>query len=424
MSDSLSSDGADGPVSGPRAVRPWVRERLASRAFAAGCLFLLLSACFGLLLRWHTLRPVPGVLYAYVLHAHSHVALLGWVFNAFFALALRFFLADEREGGFRPLFIAVQIAVAGMAISYPIQGYKTASIAFSTLHMVCSGVFVVKLWRNARPAPAARGALRLSLVFLIASSLGPLALGPLAAAGLRDAPSYSLAIYFYLHCQYNGWFVFFLLAVLVQWQAERGAPASRPALCNAVRLLAAGAVLTFALSALWLAPPPWVRWAAAAGALLQVAALPGLFRALRGTSFPWSSRAVRGLAGVALGAFLVKLGLQLGATMPGLDALASHRFVVIGFLHLIFLGLATPLLFALGMEQRWLDPRSGAVLAGLGLYLVGAAVTAASLAWPPLAAFLGWPVWPGVPTSLLVGAAALAVGIFLISLNSSFGHRK
>lgn len=375
---------------------------LARRAFGTACGFLVVTAALGSLLRWQMVRPVEGLNYGHFLHAHSHVAFLGWVFNAFFALALRFFATPGDLPAFRRLFAVAQVAVAGMLIAYPIQGYGTVSIAFSTLHMGCSAVFAWRLWRRNRATQAARGHLRAALAFMAVSGLGPLTLGPLAALGLRDSPAYLLAIYFYLHCQYNGWFMFFLQALMFQDATGRNAADARRALV----WLGTGAVLTLALSALWLHPPGWVYAVAAAGGAAQLTGCVYLVRGLRGR--PWFSGAARWLAGLALAGFLLKHALQAASAWPGMAALVNHRFTVIAFLHLVFLGVVTPLLLAWALRLGWL--RDGWRLrSGLAVFFAGALVSELAVAGVPLGM-----VWPHLMETLLVAALALLAGTAVI----------
>lgn len=380
------------------------------RVFAVAWFFWTISAALGVLLRLQAVRPVVGLAYGHVLHAHSHVAFLGWIFNAFFALALRLFVPVPERGGYIRLFLVTQIAVAGMLFTYPFTGYAAASISFSTLHMVCAGVWAWKLLRRNRAAPAARPFLWIAFGCMLLSGLGPLALGPLAALDLRESPWYLLSIYFYLHFQYNGWFVFFLLAVLLQQLAAGGNNSLQPAARRTAGWLAAGTVLTLALSALWLAPPRWVYVAAlAGGAALLMGSVPLWHLARRATGL-FRTPLTRLLAGTALAVLLVKHVLQFVAAWPGLALLAEQRFVVIGFLHLVFLGIVSPLLVAWGREAGWwrLTP---AGRAGLGLLGIGFVVTQLGLFYPPLAGLAGAPPWPRLLETLLAGAIAMALGI-------------
>ncbi|MCU0355278.1 MAG: hypothetical protein MUD08_16310, partial [Cytophagales bacterium] len=107
-----------------------------------GLLWLGLAAGIGVLLRYAQVWPMPdGFNYRFWLHAHSHVMLLGWLFNALFANLLAAFVPPDRQPRYRTLFWVLQAAVLGMLLTFPVQGYAAFSIAFSTLHMVAAYVF-------------------------------------------------------------------------------------------------------------------------------------------------------------------------------------------------------------------------------------------------------------------------------------------
>jgi hypothetical protein len=374
--------------------------------------FLVLSAVLGLVLRWQVFVPWPPLPYGHLLHAHSHVAFLGWVCNAFFVVALRHFLPPAAEPGLRRLWWVLQIAVLGMLGSFPWQGYGPVSIAFSTLHLVASMIFGYRLWRNTTAAPGVRFHLRAALVFLVLSAAGPLALGPLAAAGLREHPAYTLAIYWYLHCHYNGWFVFFLQALALERLAAAGAPPAPDAAGRAGGWLFAGGLLSFALSTLWCDPPPLVHVLAALGGLAQLVGCALFLRLLTG---PESRRAVvrQPLLALVAGVFVLKPLLQVTAVVPGLTTLAHQRFVAIAFLHLVFLGFVLPALIAWADAAGWIRP--GRVRrAGVALFLAGAALTEFLLVAPAAAGLVGATFFLPLAEGLLAGAAALVAGLTLL----------
>ncbi len=371
--------------------------------------FLLIAALLGVLLRWQLVAPFPGITYGHWLHAHSHTAFLGFVFNAFFAFALGVFVPADERPAYARIFTVLQLAVVGMLATFPLQGYAAGSITFSTLHMVAAGAFAWRLWRRNHAVPAARGHLGAALFFLVVSGLGPLTLGPLAAAGLRDSPAYALSIYFYLHAQYNGWFPFFLQAFALQHASARPAdPAlTRHAAC-ALRWLFAGTLLTFAQSTLWLDPQPWVRLVALAGGLAQLVGFAQLLRALR-LAPPLPSGPIRPLVRLTFAAFALKLVLQTASAWPGLAGLVNHRYVVIAFLHLVFLGVVAPAVFAAGLHTGWLRDRLPARIAFV-VFFTAAAFSEAVL----VAVALGWT--PAVPTQGLLLGAAIAMALAVIPL--------
>ncbi len=382
-------------------------------AFVIAWGFLAIAAAFGAILRGQVIHPLISLEYAHMLHAHSHAAFLGWVFNAFVALALHFFVPAGERRQFRTVFWVMQIAVVGMLLTFPFQGYAGASITFSTLHLVGGATFAWKLLLQSVVTKGARWALRWAIVFLVLSAAGPLALGPLAAAGMKGTPWYQFAIYFYLHFQYNGWFMFFLLAVLIQRQQELAPASTTSGLIAAIDWLAGGCLLTVVLSAWWMGPTPWMFLVATLGGLAQLVGLVGLLRTrLHVGLFTLPIASILGT--VAFIAFALKLTLQLVSGVPAFAELAMARPVVIGFLHLVFLGVVTPLLIGWATELEWLRIR-GAATVGLSLLLIGAATTELVLfaqPVPSLVAIIG--AWLNRPEILAASALTMSIGVFLL----------
>ena len=58
----------------------------------------------------------------------------------------------EDEKFYNRLFWVTQLAVVGMMIDFPAQGYAFVSILFSTLHIFCSYYFCYLIWKDAKPA--------------------------------------------------------------------------------------------------------------------------------------------------------------------------------------------------------------------------------------------------------------------------------
>src|SRR5690606_21113713 len=138
--------------------------------------------------------------------------MLGWIYQALFALLLHTFGSTDRF--YNRLFWVTQLAVIGMLVSFPIQGYGSVSIPFSTLHILCSYVFVVRFWRRLRSENRiATKFLRTALIFLVVSTIGLWSMGPLMALGMRGTALYYMSVQFYLHFQFNGWFLFTVIGL-------------------------------------------------------------------------------------------------------------------------------------------------------------------------------------------------------------------
>ncbi len=386
------------------------------RMFAVAWIFFTVAAGLGFLLRWQVIWPLPGIDYGNVLHAHSHVAFLGWVFNAFFALAVRLFVPSGHERKYAVLFVVTQAAVIGMLIAFPLQGYARESIVFSTAHMVCAAVFIIWLLRENEASPTIRLYLWAAGIFLLISSLGPLALGPLMVAGMRASPWYDFAVAYYLHFQYNGWFLLFLMAAVLQAMGRQGGRAFEAPARRASGWLVAGCVLTLAVSALPMRPPAWVFVAAALGAVAQCVGCYQFVRAVCGPERLFQGRGERllaWLASLALAAFLLRTLLLALAAWPGLIGLVTNHFTIIVFMHLVFLGTVVPMLIAFAIYFGWIRNHA-ACWAGLTLLAAGALASQATLAYLPLAGWFGWPSFPHFPKTQLIAAGAMLAGVLLM----------
>ncbi len=354
--------------------------------------------------------------YKYFLHAHSHVMLLGWVFNALFA-GLVWMLFQKQKSIpvlYQILFWFFQLTVLGMLVTFPLMGYAFWSILFSTLHILLSFYFVYLLTRQLEALKAtyiyATKFLRWSLVFLLLSSLGPFALGVIISQGFSHSHWYDLSIYYYLHFQYNGWISFAFLGMWF-WIIEN----REISLDNATSKyffwsMTGSCIPAFALSALWIHPPFWVYLIGYAAAVTQVAALIFLYlllsklkRELRSILTPWSRACVE----LALLAFTMKILLQALSAIPEIADLAYQvRNFSIGFLHLVFLGFITLFLLGWFLQMGLLSMQSFISKTGLVLFVTGIIGSEFYLVLPPLLGAAG-----AIHEGLLFFSGLMLVGL-------------
>lgn len=361
-----------------------------------------------------------GMVFSYWRHAHSHVAFLGWLYNALVGLTLWVFPLKENYRWHLRWMLLGQIAVAGMALSFPWQGYGAIAIAFSTLHMVASFGVVYRLVKDQprQLPPTVQQAFRvmyIALLCMVLSGLGPIALGPLASLDLQGSVPYRLAIYFYLHFQYNGWFI---LQALALWLMQRSFQRHRQPVPG-VTLIVAGTFLTFAQSALWSTDKVWVWAIAGMGGMAQLIGWGQLLRSVvreRPLTKPYRWADVSLL--VAVLALVLKLVLQLGMVVPSLAAVAHQHPVVIAFLHLIFLGVLTPFLWGRCEVFRLVAPAARWERWSGILFLLAFASLEVALLLPTVWGVYGWP-WTGPQVLLgLTTLMALALLIGMVGLQN------
>jgi hypothetical protein len=304
---------------------------------------LVLVALTGLLLRG---IPAFGFALPYknLLHGHSHFAFGGWITPALTWMILHYFPMLKEDVAYRHwrnIIFTLMISAFGMLLSFPFQGYGAVSILFSTLSICGTFYLVYVLWAPlGRLSTISARFLRTGLVFLVLSSIGPFATGPIIASGNAGGILYYNCVYFYLHFQYNGWFTFAIFSFIYS-RHEQVPVSRRPALVYV--LMTTGAILTFFLSVLWSKPGYVYHFMGGAGALMQAIALV-FFR--KDISVQHKSHFVRGLLYFSMLMYALKTMIQLPGSVPVMaDFAFLHRDVIIAYLHLFMLGFVTTYVF-------------------------------------------------------------------------------
>lgn len=370
--------------------------------------FLGVAAGLGLLLRSFPIFEMPFS-YRYLVHAHSHVMLLGWIYLALQAAITALLLPGAGTSRqYRYIRAGVLISVTGMLCTFPFTGYAPASIFFSTLFLFVSYGYLAFFLKQASPATRRLPGFRLvraGLWYMAVSSVGPWALGAIMATLGPASVWYRMAIYFYLHFQYNGWMVLAVAGLFLHVWEQHGSVMPPQTFRRIFRLLHAGIILTFLLSTLWAEPPGWVYLAGGAGAVLQGIALWQLFRWLRGRPRPDGLNAWRrSLLAMAAGMLAIKVLLQGLSAFPYASRLAvTYPDFIIGYLHGTFLGVVNLYIFVLVDWKGWL--RIGQA-PGI-LYLTGFALSEGILFYRGCCGWLGLRPFAGHQEVLWAGSLLL-----------------
>lgn len=309
---------------------------------------LLLAALLGLLLRSAFVFPLEGMTFLYVLHGHSHVALLGWLYLFVYVVLVDQFAQDtpKERKFYRQLFWVTQGAVLGMAVTFPFQGYAAPSIVFSTLHILCSYLFVYRLWKRHKKVEQQRLLwLKTALFFMLFSTLGVWFLGPAIGMMGKVSAFFQLCIQFFLHFQFDGWFFTAFIAILYSYAFSN--PLQQQLFKKGYVLWIVSVVLTYALPASWYVSNPILFYLNGGGVLLQALVLYMLCKALilkyteeKVNSSFWE----KGLLLLAISCMGIRLVLQLVTLIqPLAHVLQGMRSWIVGFIHLNMLGIFTAL---------------------------------------------------------------------------------
>ncbi len=384
--------------------------------FAIG--YFLLIALLGLILRLFQLVELPFD-YRFIVHTHSHVALLGWVYTALTTLIYKSYLNKASiSKKYRNLFWFTQITIVGMLFTFPFTGYALFSIIFSTLFLFASYTFMwlfIKHTSEAQKRTYSYKCILVSLWYMAVSSIGPWALGIIMNTTGSGSDLYRNAIYFYLHFQYNGWFIMaligMLLYVLEQNKIELPPKTFKPFFWT----MNVGVVATFGISLLWMKPTSFIYFISGFGSLLQLFAFGILMKQLlplREKIKNLGSSSFYPLLKIAAVLFLIKLLFQVLGSLPYFAAVISSNIdLVIGYIHWTFLGVVSIAALVFLSYFKLIRLSKGTML----LYLIGFFLTEG------LIFYKGIVVWSkALLTTNYLLYLAVASGVFLIGIAQIF----
>ncbi|MEO6813227.1 MAG: hypothetical protein ABI172_04810 [Ginsengibacter sp.] len=319
-------------------------------------------ALAGVTLRYKINFPLPAVNQKHLLYGHSNFAFAGWVALVLMALMVSYLQQQNVITNYRKyhwVLFADCIAAYGMFISFIIESYGMYSITFSCLSILISYFFICFLWRDLNKVEDKSYAikwLKAALALWAISSLGALALGYLMINHIMVQDYYFEALYFFLHFQYNGWFLFACFGLLFFQLFRSGFLPSVSISKKLFIIMVITVAPTYLLSILWLKLPRPVHIIADISGILQLIVLIyfiRLFSLVKKRVPRQFSKTTTYLWFMASVAFILKIILQMLSIVPFLSNFAfGYRPVVIGYLHLSFLGIIS--LFILGYLNQLL----------------------------------------------------------------------
>lgn len=397
----------------PQSIKNWVRISLIN---------LLVVSILGCLMRYKIAFPFPLVDQKFLLHAHSHFAFSGWVSQLLMSLMVfhlyRFSLQNACNN-YRIYLCANLICAYGMLISFVLQGYGIISICFSTLSIFVNYAFAVKFGKDVKKIKQAGIAnywFLAALMFNVLSSIGPFHLAYMMATNTINESNYLKSIYFFLHFQYNGWFLFGCMGLLFSWMKTKRKEIPHQGLIIGLNFIAC--FPAYLLSVLWLPVAHTFLPVVIVAVIMQFAGFFLLMRGLikRGIFSRYKGKTGLQLWKLAVVAYSIKLCLQAGSTIPALSKLAfGFRPIVIGYLHLVLLGVIT--IFLLGylfLEKMVVYNRLAKT--GLIIFLSGIILNEILLMIQGVAA-IEYVMIPYINEMLFAAAITLFSGLLLLSLS-------
>ncbi|NSL50938.1 hypothetical protein [Calidifontibacillus erzurumensis] len=345
----------------------------------ASFFFFTLVALSGVWMRLQFLHPVPFLPYTNILHGHSHLAILGWAFLGAFFLFLTYYwrtLKQKKQGII--LFFLLMIVSVLMFISFLYQGYGLFSIIFSTTHIFLeywTSLFIyqqIKIEGN--ELKSEKLFIFSSLFFLVLSSLGPFALGYISAIGQKESYWFDMAMYFYLHFQYNGWLTLFLIGMFILICKKQSIRLEDRLLEIGFWIYVLSLFPGYFLSVLWVDLGNLMIFLAILGSIGQWIGVIFILLAFLKSWKDISSQYATLISVILALTFLflfIKSTTELGLIIPDLSILIYEtRSIVIGYLHLTLLGFVSIFILAQNFMLKIL-PVKRLSIKGMILLIIG-----------------------------------------------------
>jgi hypothetical protein len=337
-------------------------------------------ALAGITMRYKINFALPIVNQKHLLYAHSNFAFMGWVTIVLMVLMVDYLLRHGVMTNYKKynwILITACFTAYGMFISFIIQGYGYFSISFSILSILVSWVFIFCYWFDLNKVIDKSYApkwFKAALILMAIATLGEITLAYLMVNFSTVQDYYFAALYFFLHFQYNGWFLFVCFALLFSYLFTKGFLPTVAINKHLFIIMAITVAPTYLLSILWLKLPRSLHLLANISSILQLLVLfyfIRLFPAVKKNIPRKITGTTRYLWTMAAIAFILKIVLQTFSIIPFFSNYAfGFRPIVIGYLHLSFLGIIS--FFVLGYINQVLSEKGGNISrAGVITFTIG-----------------------------------------------------
>lgn len=381
--------------------------------------FFFVAALFGLALRYFFIGHLPAFVdYKNILHAHSHLALLGWGYLLVSGMLLFTFVPQPlRRNSYKIILILNILANLGMMATFPVQGYGPGSIAFSTLHLLVSYVFAFRFLKDIKGLTSTPylSLIKYGVRWMVLSSVGLWSIAPVGIILGKLHPLYHLSVQWFLHFQLQGWFVYCLLGLLLFFLKKGNNLLSfskkEELYLHLSLFLTFGGTIFHSYA--WMG---WY-WLNLIGVGLQAYVFFRLLLPLWNCTFSnfyLAEKWVKRLIALGIISLLLKATLQLILVIP--DVLAASHYIrsyVIAFIHLILLGAVTFGIGGMAIQSR-IFPSNTASISGWYILASGFLITELLLFGQGTLAWAKWGSIPAYHQIMFFGSLLFPIGLGMV----------
>ena len=392
--------------------------------------FSMLSLCvmafLGFVLRSKIVFELPFINYNHLLEAHSHFGLGGWATLTIMTMLIRELLPESsrKKEIYQWILGSVLFFAWTMLITFMIWGYNGIStvsmLCFIMLNYFWGGVFLKDLLKTKTDSTVKLLA-GSSVICLILSTSGLLAISYIYFSKSFDAFLYRNALFTYLHFLYNGFFTLAIFAILFNLVIQKtDGRVSNGNMQWFAKTLCLSIIPSLFITYLWQDPNKWIRIIAILGCIVLLICFYIFLKTMASLQsiYKHQKPVIRWLIFVSLTSFMLKIFLQGFTVFPVIgNAIFGNRPVIMGFLHMVFLAFVTLFILAYFIQEGLLNSHMKWATTGSYLFVIAVVINEMLL------------LTQGLSTMLVAGSIVFpwllwltAIVLFLATLFLVFGR--
>ena len=308
------------------------------------CVFnFFVVSVVGVMMRYNMAFSLPGFTHKFMQESHSHFAFYGWVSAGIFLFVTKYLSENYPKINLKKyqyLMISNQIGSYGMLFTFLYGGYFWLSIVFSSIALFTGFAYFIFLLIDTKSNKNPEIMwLKSGAFFATFSAIGIFGLAYFSSKKEEFDVLFRASTYFYLHYQYNGFFIFscigLLLISLIKLRIEIEEKLNK----TIFYLLFFGCFLGYGLSILWIEMNPIFYGFFILISIVQLFGAILFLNCIRKTDLFNNQNFIQKLLISVFGfAFILKFLLQGLSAIPALGVFAFINInIVIAYLHLVLL---------------------------------------------------------------------------------------
>ncbi|NOR28559.1 MAG: hypothetical protein GQ540_08545, partial [Lutibacter sp.] len=384
-------------------------------------ILFILSALYGLILRWNFTFPLSFVNYQHFLQSHSHVAFLGWGYLATVGVLLNYFVevTAKQKKVYKITLLIIVVAITLMLISFPLGGYKIFSIVLLSVFGLASYVLSYRLLKDIKEKGIASKFIKFGIYYYIISSLATWFLAVVLVTQGKGSLYYN-TVYFYLHFLYNGYFVFVLFGILFKIFEIQKIIISKKLQENFFLYLNVACIPAYVLSVLWSNVSSVFYVIGFAASILQLFSLVFLLKIMLQVlkQLKWNSIS-KFLLKFAFIAYSFKIIIQIASAFPAIvvKSIALKPFFIIGYLHLFTLAFMSVVLLLILIQFKLIVVKNLFSKIGIITFLIGIFITETLLFSQGFIFLNGFTPIRNYNLLVLIFSVFMVIGLLIIFVN-------